>query len=158
MRIFLLIIFLLISASQLKAQLPYAIKVDRGRIWVEKYKLGSQPIFNDEERTEIISKAIDTGTGTIKVSDFILVSVSTHVLKIVEEMNNAGQIGGSWDTIKKIEERMSSEYNLKKLAENESFLSGYSILKDKGFVVSPQEDKLKNEIDECRGRLNNPIK
>ena len=135
MKTYFSILFFVFISQYLHAAMP-EIKMSQGRMWVQKYDLNGVPVFNDEDRDQIIASSIDIGTGSVTASDFVLVSVSTHLLNIVEEMNNAGEIYGRSDAIKIIKERSSRNYNLGKLIDTDSALARCDILKINGYDVS----------------------
>ena len=56
---------------------------DTKKIQTNKYYLGNTPVWDDTEKQKMIDEAVDTGTGTIKDSDFIaVVLLATETTKI----------------------------------------------------------------------------
>lgn len=144
------VVLLLMCPDLLMAALPFEVKIQYGRIWAQKYQLGTRPVFNDDERDAIITTSVDTGTGTIKLSDFQLVNISTHYLAIVAELNEEGKISSRSQAIADIEERISKSYVLKKMAETKARLDSYNAI---GEDVTSDVPIIKSKLDNYRGRL-----
>ena len=64
----------------------YEVRVisgDSKKIQINKYYLGDTPVWDDAEKQKMLDEAVDTGTGTIKDSDFIaVVLLATETTKI----------------------------------------------------------------------------
>lgn len=147
----------IVFLGQILFAIDFEVKVMEGRIWVQKYDLSGKAVFNDKERDKIIANSVDTGTGIPKISDFVLVKISTHVLSVVEDLNNEGRISSRSQAIEDIETRMSEDYNLKKMAESESLLLGYESLKVKGVTVTKETIKETINLEKYKGRKANPL-
>lgn len=153
---FTLLVFLLFSSQSIFA-LDFEVKIAEGRIQIQKYDLWGRAVFSNNERDQIIKDAVDTGTGTPKLSDFVLVNISTHILEIVKELNDEGMVSSRSQAIKDIKIRMSREYNLKKLAEKRVLLNSYRALSSDGQTIDNQDKQLEKEIENHKARFRNPL-
>lgn len=157
MKLLISIVFLLTLVRTVQAELPFEVTVREGRIWVEKYRLGERPVFNDEERDKIIATAVDTGTGTINLAHFIPVNISTHILAVVDELNGVGRISSRSRAIADIEKRMDPNYVNDEMAKERSLLQGYLLMKQDGLDVDAKIALKRKRLNNLKGRRDNPI-
>ena len=91
-----------------------------------KYTLYGQTVWDDKEKQRIIDNApIDTGTGTIKSSDFLVVVVDATDQKIMDEIKSEGKVKTKSVLDFELNKRKSVDYNLEKMQEEKNKIDFY---------------------------------
>ena len=152
---FLFSLFVSLLIGMIPANLfSYEIKVQDGAIRTSKFRLNGVAIWTNAERNRLIAESVDTGTGTIKLGDFISDAPSADEVEILNEIEADGSFKTRSDVLQELRKRKSRAYNFRKLrecrAERNSSLSVREA--DPSFDVSASTGALEADFQKFRSR------
>lgn len=102
MKIYIISAVLVFLASIVHA---FSVQSSDGRISINKYYIVLNrvevPVWDDSEKEKMLKSSVDTGTGTIKDSDFILVVLTDEDKKVIKEVQGTASASEAKDRILK---------------------------------------------------------
>lgn len=102
-----------------------------------KYLLNGSPVWTEAEKQKTLAAAVDTGTGTIKDSNFIAFNPEQGNDLATQDIKSENKKMSRSEMIAEIEKRKSKDYNLEKMKDAKKDIDLYLQLKtDYGYDVS----------------------